>query len=163
MSKFGEAGDHTTHRDVDDTPNTALAILFKYFADVMRIREVARVRIDLCAVPVLLRGIGREATLRDLRNTGKGFGVGVVMVVDGDDLEAAGLEQGVHDVRSCSGSDGMSTGWKTKRFVARTDVTCASGNEHALGVIEYDGRRGCTRRTRRDDSCVVFIRGVVDG
>ena len=88
------------YRDVNDTPDTTLAVLLEDLADVFMLREVCLEDINLGAVLVLGGGIRREIVACKLRDPVKGFGTGVVIVVNRDDLVATSLLQGIDDVRA---------------------------------------------------------------
>lgn len=89
------------YRDVNDTPDTTLAVLLEDFADLVALGEVDGEGVDLCAVLVLFCGIGREVVARDLSNTLEGLGTGVVVVIDRDDLVPPRLLEREDDVRAC--------------------------------------------------------------
>lgn len=90
-----------TYRDVNDTPDAALAVLLKDSADVLGIDEVDCELIDLSRVLVLLGRIGGEGIARDLGQAVVDLGVRVVEVIDRYDLEATGLLQDMDDMRAC--------------------------------------------------------------
>ena len=89
-----------THRDVDDSPNTTLAILLEHLADVLMLGEVCLEDINLGAVLVLGGGIRGEGVACKVRDAVKGLGTGIVVVVNRDDLVATSLLQGIDDVRA---------------------------------------------------------------
>ena len=89
-----------TYSDVDNAPDTALAILRKDGADLVRLGEVRGVCVDLGTVLVLLGRVGGEGLARELGDALKGLGRGVVVVVDRDDLVPPRLLKGEDDVRA---------------------------------------------------------------
>jgi hypothetical protein len=76
---------------VDDPPNSALAVLFEHGAYLLWFREVDLVRVDLRALAVVCGRVRGQGVPGDLRDAVERLRVRVVVVVDGDDLEAAGL------------------------------------------------------------------------
>ena len=93
-------GREETHRDVDDAPDAALAVLRKHGADLVGLGEVDGVHVDLGAVAVLRGRVGGEGVARELRHALEGLGRRVVVVVDGDDLVPARLLKREDDVRA---------------------------------------------------------------
>ena len=83
---------------MDDAPNASLAILLKHLPDLIALREVDSVRINLGAVLVFLRRCGWETVARDLGDALEGLGRRVVVVVYGDDLVPARLLEGKDDM-----------------------------------------------------------------
>jgi len=99
---------------VDDTPNSALSVLFEHSPDLRGIGEVTLVRIDHGAVLFLVCRIFRKGGMRDLVETSESGGERVVVIVDGDDFVFACLLESEDDVRafcerqrSIWGSDGQ--------------------------------------------------------
>ena len=117
-----------TYRNVDDAPDAALAILLKYGAYLVALREVACMAVDLGAVLVLRGRVRGECNARDLRDALEGLGRGVVVVVDGDDLVPARLLEGEDDVR----------GWGQER--------CAR-EHHARSAKESEGNAAISSET----------------
>ena len=83
---------------MDDTPDPAFSVLFKHSSNLLRPREIALVGIYLGALKFPLSGVGWKLAPRQLGDTVKGFGPGVVVVVDRDDLVLPGFLQHVDDV-----------------------------------------------------------------
>jgi mitochondrial fission protein ELM1 len=57
------------HRNVDDTPNATLSVSFEHGSYLRRVREVASMRIDHCAVPFFVGRVFRKGGSRDLIET----------------------------------------------------------------------------------------------
>jgi hypothetical protein len=76
---------------VNDTPYAALSVLLKDASNLLRMRKVTLVDINLCAFPLHLGRMFWQALLSELRYSSQRFRVRIVVVIDGDDLEAAGL------------------------------------------------------------------------
>lgn len=83
---------------MDDTPDSAFSILFKHSSNFLRPREIALVGIYPDALELPLSGVGWKLAPRQLGDSVKGFGPGVVVVVDRDDFVLPGLLQHVDDV-----------------------------------------------------------------
>jgi hypothetical protein len=104
------------HRDVDDAPDAARAVLVKDGADLVGLREVGGVRVERGRVLVAGGRVGGQRGGGDLLEARVDLRVRVVEVVDRDDLEAPRGLQDVHDVRACArggfagGSGGDSEG-----------------------------------------------------
>lgn len=99
-----------TYSHMDNTPDTALAIALEDVAHLVSLGEVAGEDVDDGAFPVLLGRVRREDVARELGHTLERGGVGVVVIVDGDDLVPAGLEQLEDDVGPCRDRPGCQWG-----------------------------------------------------
>lgn len=86
------------YRNMDDTPDSTLAVLLEHLADILVLGEVRLVDINLSTVLVLGGGIRGEFAACEVCDTVEGLGAGVVVVINGDDLVATSLLQGIDDV-----------------------------------------------------------------
>ena len=90
----------STDGNVNDTPDSTLAIAFENALDLLRTGQVALECIDFCALLVCLRRVFGKCILRNLCDTSERRGEGVVMVVDRDDFVSSSLLKSVDDMRT---------------------------------------------------------------
>lgn len=83
---------------MNDTPNTAFAVLFEDSTDFVFLGEVTSCDVNFCAFPVVCRSICGKSISCKLCYTVKTLGVRVVVVVDRDDFVSTGFLQAMNDM-----------------------------------------------------------------
>ena len=97
----------STHRNVNDTPDTTFAVPLEDGTDVLGIDEVNLVSIDHGRFLILFRRIGRQSIARNLAQTIVDSRVRVVEVIDRDNFETTSLLKDMDDVRACRAQYGQ--------------------------------------------------------
>lgn len=83
---------------MNDTPNTAFAVLIKDSTNFVFLGEVTSCDVNFCAFPVVCRSICRKGISCKLCYTIKTLGVRVVVVVDRNDFVTTSFLQAINDM-----------------------------------------------------------------
>lgn len=92
--------ENNADRDVDDTPDATLSVLFEHGSDLRGVGEVASMGVDHRAVLFFVGRLFRKGGLCDLIETSESGGKRVVVVIDGNNFVFACLLESEDDVRS---------------------------------------------------------------
>ena len=79
------------HRNVDDPPYAALPVTVEDSANLLWLSEVAEVNVNLRAVLLHVGRIFGKVLFCQLGNTDQCVWMGIMIIVDGNDFEAAGF------------------------------------------------------------------------
>lgn len=84
---------------MNDAPDATSPIALKHSTDLVRLGKVANVHVNVRAIFFRVGSVRGQTRFRQLSDADEGFRVGIVVVVDGDDLVSPCLLQDMDDVR----------------------------------------------------------------
>lgn len=92
--------DRLVGRHMNNTPDASGSVGFKHIADALFAFEVGFDSNNLSVLLVFSGSIGGQGVQGNLRDTAESLGMGIVVVIDGDDLEPPCQKESEDNMRS---------------------------------------------------------------